>query len=230
LDFFSHALSKAFDLIFQFEPSVWQTVWVSLKISLIAVFVASILAIPLGTLGAINEFPGKQFLQQLLNTLMAMPTVVVGLLLYGILSRQGVLGDLGLLYTQWAVVLGECLLIFPIILNLTVTAIQSADSRLIPSLLTLGANHCQLIIMVLSETRFAIMTAVVTGFGRAISEVGAAMMLGGNIEGFTRTMTTAIALETNKGEFEFGLALGILLLTIAFLVNFGLQQLQRKAV
>jgi tungstate transport system permease protein len=230
LDFFSHALSKAFDLIFQFEPSVWQTVWVSLKISLMAVFIASTLAIPLGTLVAINEFPGKQFLQQLLNTLMAMPTVVVGLLLYGILSRQGVLGDLGLLYTQWAVVLGECLLVFPIILNLTVTAIQSADSRLLPTLLSLGANRWQLIMMVLSETRFAIMTAVVTGFGRAISEVGAAMMLGGNIEGFTRTMTTAIALETNKGEFEFGLALGILLLTIAFLVNFGLQLLQRKVI
>ncbi len=195
-----------------------------------AVFVASILAIPLGTLVAINEFPGKRFLQQLLNTLMAMPTVVVGLLLYGVLSRQGALGDLGLLYTQWAVVLGECLLILPIILNLTVTAIQSADSRLLPTLLTLGANHWQLIMMVLSETRFAIMTAIVTGFGRAISEVGAAMMLGGNIEGFTRTMTTAIALETNKGEFEFGLALGILLLTIAFLVNYGLLLLQRKGI
>jgi tungstate transport system permease protein len=230
LDFFSNALSKAFDLIFQFEPSVWQTVWVSLKISLMAVFVASIMAIPLGTLVAINEFPGKRFLQQLLNTLMAMPTVVVGLLLYGILSRQGALGDLGLLYTLWAVVLGECLLVFPIIMNLTLTAIQSADSRLLPTLLSLGANRWQLIIMVLSETRFAIMTAVVTGFGRAISEVGAAMMLGGNIEGFTRTMTTAIALETNKGEFEFGLALGILLLTIAFLVNYGLQLLQRKAI
>jgi tungstate transport system permease protein len=230
LDFFSNALSKAFDLIIQFEPSVWQTVWVSLKISLMAVFVASIMAIPLGTLVAINEFPGKRFLQQLLNTLMAMPTVVVGLLLYGILSRQGALGDLGLLYTLWAVVLGECLLVFPIIMNLTLTAIQSADSRLLPTLLSLGANRWQLIIMVLSETRFAIMTAVVTGFGRAISEVGAAMMLGGNIEGFTRTMTTAIALETNKGEFEFGLALGILLLTIAFLVNYGLQLLQRKAI
>lgn len=159
-----------------------------------------------------------------------MPTVVVGLLLYGVLSRQGALGDLGLLYTVWAVVLGECLLVFPIILNLTLTAIQSADSRLLPTLLSLGANRWQLILVVLSETRFAIMTAVVTGFGRAISEVGAAMMLGGNIEGFTRTMTTAIALETNKGEFEFGLALGILLLTIAFLVNYGLQLLQRKVI
>lgn len=230
MDFFSRSLSKAFELIFQFEPSVWQTVWISLKISVTAVIIASIFAIPLGTLVALNNFPGKRLLQQLLNTLMAMPTVVIGLLLYGLLSRQGVLGNLGLLYTQWAVVLGECLLIFPIILNLTVTAIHLADSRLLPTLLTLGATRWQLVLMVLSETRFAIMTAIVTGFGRAISEVGAAMMLGGNIEGFTRTMTTAIALETNKGEFEFGLALGILLLTVAFLVNFGLQLLQRKAI
>lgn len=160
---------------------------------------------------------------------MAVPTVVIGLMLYGLLSRQGALGQLGLLYSLWAVVMGECLLIFPIILNLTITAIHSSDSRLIPTLLTLGANRWQLMLMVLKETRFAVIAAVVTGFGRAIGEVGAAMMLGGNIEGVTRTMTTAIALETSKGEFESGLALGLLLLTIAFIVNFGLQRLQWSA-
>ena len=228
MDFFSHALSAAFKLIIQFDPTVWQIVWVSVKISLTAVVIAAIVAIPLGSWIALNQFPGKRLLQQLLNTLMATPTVVIGLLLYGLLSRQGVLGELGLLYTPWAVVIGECLLILPIILNLTVTAIYSADSRLMPTLLSLGANRWQVMIRVLSETRFAILTAVVTGFGRAISEVGAAMMLGGNIEGITRTMTTAIALETSKGAFERGLALGLLLLTIAFLVNLGLQQLQQK--
>lgn len=228
MDFFSHTLSAALKLIIQFDPTVWLIVWVSLKISLGAVVIASIVAIPLGSWIALNTFPGKQFLQQLLNTLMATPTVVIGLLLYGLLSRQGLFGEWGLLYTQWAVVIGECLLILPIILNLTVTAIHSADDRLMPTLLSLGANRWQAMIMVLSETRFAILTAVVTGFGRAISEVGAAMMLGGNIEGITRTMTTAIALETSKGAFELGLALGLLLLTIAFLVNLGLQQLQQK--
>lgn len=229
MDYFSHSLSSALSLIFQFDSDVWAIVWVSLKISIAAVALSSLFAIPLGTLIALNQFTGKQFLQQILNTLMAIPTVVVGLLLYGILSRQGVLGDLGLLYSQWAVVIGESCLITPIILNLTIVAIQSSDNRLVPTLLSLGANHWQLIMMVLSETRFAVMAGLVTGFGRAIGELGIAMMLGGNIEHHTRTMTTSIALETSKGEFESGLALGILLLTLAFIVNMGLQALQRSA-
>ncbi len=227
MDFFSHSLSVALDLIFKFDPIVWRVVWVSLKISLTAVIISATLAIPLGTFIALNKFTGKQFLQQILNTLMAIPTVVIGLLLYGLLNRQGLLGNLGLLYSQWAIILGECLLISPILLNLTIVAVHSSDSRLVPTLLSLGANKWQLVKGVLTETRFAVMAGLVTGFGRAIGEVGIAMMLGGNIEGHTRTMTTAIALETSKGEFESGLALGILLLAIAFLVNIGLQQLQR---
>ena len=227
MDYFSQSLSVALELILQLDPAVWHVVWISLKISLIAVVISAALAIPLGTLVALNKFSGKQFLQQFLNTLMAVPTVVIGLLLYGLLSRQGALGHFGLLYSQSAIVIGECLLIAPIILNLTVVAIHSSDYRLVPTLLSLGANRWQLMWMVLSETRFAVMAALVTGFGRAIGEVGIAMMLGGNIEGLTRTMTTAIALETSKGEFEFALALGLLLLSIAFVVNMGLQQLQQ---
>lgn len=227
MDYFSQSLAAALNLIFQFDPAVWLVVWTSLKISLLAIIIASAAAVPLGILIALNKFLGKQLLQQLLNTLMAVPTVVVGLLLYGLLSRQGALGGAGLLYTSTAVVIGECLLIFPVILNLTVTAIHSADKRLVPTLLSLGANRWQLMVMVLSEMRFSVMAAIVTGFGRAIGEVGAAMMLGGNIEGYTRTMTTAIAMETSKGEFEFALALGVLLLTIAFVINIGLQRLQQ---
>ncbi len=189
---------------------------------------AALIAIPTGITIALNEFRGKQFLQQILNTLMAMPTVVIGLLLYGLFTRQGPMGDLGLLYTPAAVVIAECILILPIILNLTIVAVQSSDKRLVPTLKSLGANKIQLALQVMGETRFAVIAAVVAGFGRAIGEVGAAMMLGGNIEGFTRTMTTAIALETSKGEFEFGLALGLLLLIIAFTVNFGLQFLIRQ--
>lgn len=226
LDYFSHSFSVAINLIFQLDPAVWYVVWVSLKISCAAVIISSVIAIPLGILIALNQFVGKKLLQQLLNTLMAVPTVVIGLLLYGLLSRQGVLGDFSLLYTQVAIVMGECLLILPVILNLTLVAIHSSDERLVPTLLSLGANRWQLMLMVLSETRFAVMAALVTGFGRAIGEMGIAMMLGGNIENHTRTMTTAIALETSKGEFEFGLALGLLLLAIAFVINMGLQQLQ----
>ncbi len=228
MGYFSESFSAALDLIFQFDQEVWLIVWTSLKISLIAAMLAALIAIPTGITIALNEFRGKQFLQQILNTLMAMPTVVIGLLLYGLFTRQGPMGDLGLLYTPAAVVIAECILILPIILNLTIVAVQSSDKRLVPTLKSLGANKIQLATEVLGETRFAVIAAVVAGFGRAIGEVGAAMMLGGNIEGFTRTMTTAIALETSKGEFEFGLALGLLLLIIAFAVNFGLQFLIRQ--
>lgn len=228
MGYFSESFSAALDLIFQFDREVWLIVWTSLKISLIAAMLAALIAIPVGIIIALKEFRWKQFLQQILNTLMAMPTVVIGLLLYGLFTRQGPMGGLGLLYTPAAVVIAECILILPIILNLTIVAVQSSDERLVPTLKSLGANKIQLALQVMDETRFAVIAAVVAGFGRAIGEVGAAMMLGGNIEGFTRTMTTAIALETSKGEFEFGLALGLLLLIIAFIVNFGLQFLIRR--
>lgn len=228
MGYFSESVSAALDLIFQLDHEVWLIVWTSLKISLLAALIAALIAIPLGIMVSLSDFRGKNFLQQILNTLMAMPTVVIGLLLYGLFTRQGPLGDLGLLYTPAAVVIGECILILPIILNLTIVAVQSSDQRLVPTLQSLGASKVQMTLQVFGETRFAVLAAVVTGFGRAIGEVGAAMMLGGNIEGFTRTMTTAIALETSKGEFELGLALGLLLLTIAFVVNFCLQYVLQR--
>jgi len=158
---------------------------------------------------------------------MAMPTVVIGLLLYGLFSRAGPLGEWGLLYTPTAIIIAQAILIFPIMMNLTVTAVNAADPRLIPTLKSLGARPLPMMLQVIRTTRFAILAGVITGFGRAIGEVGAAMMLGGNIEGFTRTMTTAIALETSKGEFELGLALGMVLLLIAFMLNFLLSILNK---
>ena len=177
---------------------------------------------------ALNQFKGKQLIQHILNTLMAMPTVVIGLLLYGMFSRLGPLGHLELLYTPTAIIIAESILIFPIMMNLAIAAVNSADPRLIPTLVSLGAKSTSLTVQVAKQTRFVMLAAVITGFGRAIGEVGAAMMLGGNIEGYTRTMTTAIALETSKGEFEMGLALGTLLLAIAFIINFLLSWLQRE--
>ncbi|MDD5320933.1 MAG: ABC transporter permease [Methylococcales bacterium] len=229
MNYFSEAFAAAIQLIFQFDPKIYQIVWTSLKISLIATFFASLLGVISGIGVAISEFTGKRFLQHLLNTLMAMPTVMIGLIFYGLLSRRGPLGELGLLYTQTAVILGEACLILPIIMNMTLVAVQSADNRLIITLKILGAKSHQQILLILSELRFVIMAAIITGFGRAIGEVGAAMMLGGNIQGSTRTMTTAIALETSKGDFELGLALGFLLLLIAFAVNLLLQLLENKA-
>jgi len=229
MNYFSEAISAAIHLIIQFDPKVYEIVWTSLKISLIATLFSSLLGVTLGIWVAISEFAGKRFFQHLLNTLMAMPTVMIGLIFYGLLSRRGPLGELGLLYTQTAVILGEACLILPIITNMTLVAVQSADNRLLATLKMLGAKTHQQILPILSELRFVILSAIITGFGRAIGEVGAAMMLGGNIQGSTRTMTTAIALETSKGDFELGLALGLLLLLIAFAVNLLMQALKNNA-
>ncbi|HSR62891.1 MAG TPA: ABC transporter permease [Gammaproteobacteria bacterium] len=227
MNFFGKAFLDAFNLIFRFDAELYFVVWTSIKISMTSVFLASILCIPLAVVFSARKFPGKSFLQSLLNTLMAMPTVVVGLFLFGILSRQGPLGGWGLLYTQTAMVMGQFILIFPIILNLAIAAANTADPRIKTTSIALGASKTQQVLLFMKEVRFAMMAAIVAGFGRAIGEVGVAMMLGGNIEGYTRTMTTAIALETSKGEFEFALALGMLLLLVAFLVNSILERFQK---
>ncbi len=223
MSYFSEAAVSAVKLLVNFDPEIYQIAWTSVKISLWATFFAAISGVLLGIYTAITEFPGKRLIQQLLNTLMAMPTVMIGLIFYALLSRQGPLGSYGLLYTETAVIIGESCLILPLIMNMTLVAVQSADKRLILTLKMMGATTNQQIIPVLSELRFTLLAGVITGFGRAIGEVGAAMMVGGNIQGLTRTLTTAIALETSKGDFEFGLALGLLLLVIAFCINLALQ-------
>ncbi len=227
MSYFADSLSAAIDLIASFDQALYEVVFNSISISLIAAVIAGVLAIPAGIIMALNQFVGKQLIQHILNTLMAMPTVLIGLLLYGLLSRLGPLGHLELLYTPTAIIMAEAILIFPIMMNLAIAAVTAADPRLVPTLKSLGAKSTTLTIQVAKQTRFIMLAAIITGFGRAIGEVGAAMMVGGNIEGYTRTMTTAIALETSKGEFEVGLALGLLLLLIAFLVNFILSCLQR---
>ena len=228
MSFFADSFSAAVNLIMAFDPALYQVVFNSVSISLVAAVTAGVLAIPAGVLMALNQFLGKQLVQNILNTLMALPTVLIGLLLYGFFSRLGPLGHLELLYTPSAIIIAQALLIFPIMMNLAIAAVTTADPRLVPTLISIGAKPLALVIQVTKQTRFIMLAAVITGFGRAIGEVGAAMMVGGNIEGYTRTMTTAIALETSKGEFEVGLALGILLLLIAFLVNFVLSWLQQK--
>ena len=227
--FFLDALVSSFRLISGFDRDLFFVVWTSVKVSLLAVLIASLISVPLGLVVALKTFPGKTFLHACLNTLMALPTVVVGLLLYGILNRQGLFGEMGLLYTQAAMVIGQCVLIIPVIWNLSIAAVNGADSRLARTCSSLGASHFQRCLIYMSEVRFALIAAIVTGFGRAIGEVGIAMMLGGNIDGYTRTMTTAIALETSKGDFEFALALGFMLLLVAFVVNTILQQFQLRS-
>lgn len=228
MNYFAESLLAALQLLLNLDADVWQVITTSVMISVVAAILAAVLAVPAGVMMAINSFPGKNSLQHLLNTLMAMPTVVIGLLLYGLLSRMGPLGDWGLLYTPTAIIMAQAILILPIMMNLTITAVKGADPRLLPTLKSLGADRRQQTLQIMRTVRLAIIIAIISGFGRAIGEVGAAMMLGGNIEGYTRTMTTAIALETSKGEFELALALGIVLLLIAFLLNFTLSALDKR--
>ena len=228
MDFLLDSLVQALQLILSFEPEVYLTVWTSLYVSTIAILLASLLGIPIGLIIGTCQFPGKRMVITLLNTLMALPTVVVGLICYGFFSRMGPLGSWGLLFTPWAMVIGQIILATPIIANYTLSALSAADARILPTAKTLGANSFQSSLLLLQEIRFGAMAAIIAGFGRVVAEVGVAMMLGGNIRGFTRTMTTAIALETSKGEFAFGLALGLFLMAVALLVNLFLNLLQQR--
>ena len=227
MDYLIKALITALKLIVTFDYEVMNCTLVSLKVSCIAVFFATIIGLPLGFLIALNQFIGKKTIITLLNTLMALPTVVVGLLVFAFVSRQGPLGVLGLLFTPTAMVVGQFILATPIITALSISAVQGVDPKIKITALSLGARSFQVVIPIIVEARFAIMAAIIAGFGRIIGEVGSAMMLGGNIRGFTRSITTAIALETSKGEFSLGLALGIILITVALSINMLLRTLQQ---
>ncbi len=218
----------AIELIFAFDQEVRNTVWTSLYTSSVAIVLAAGFGIPIGVWLGLARFRGRRLLVTLLNTLMALPTVVVGLVLFGVFSRQGPLGSLGLLFTPLAMIIGQMVLATPIVANYVLAAVKGSDERIINTALTLGATRFQANIQLLKEVRFGVMAAVIAGFGRVIAEVGVAMMLGGNIRNSTRTMTTAIALETSKGEFAFGLALGIMLLAVALFVNLFLNLLQQR--
>lgn len=229
LNFIIQGIIDGLGLILRFDAEVYLIIWTSLKVSLVAVVGAAILGIPLGVLIATKNFFLKRLLILALNTAMAFPTVVLGLIFYAFLSRKGPLGDYGMLFTPVGMELGLFFLATPIVINLTLSAVQALDPRLFLTCRTLGANAFQEFCMILREARFAITAAAALAFGRVISEVGIAMMLGGNIKGFTRTMTTAIALETSKGEFELGMALGMALLVVALIVNLALYSLQKHS-
>jgi tungstate transport system permease protein len=228
LDFISSSLHAALALILAFDSEVVQAIWTSLYTSGCAIVLAALFGIPAGLLIGLSSFQGKRLVITGLNTLMALPTVVVGLVVYGMLSRQGPLGEWGLLFTPLAMIIGQTVLATPIVANYTLAAVSGADNRIMSTAMTLGAGPLQSALQLLKEVRFGIMAAVIAGFGRVIAEVGVAMMLGGNIRGYTRTMTTSIALETSKGEFAFGLALGIVLMAVALVVNLFLNLLQQR--
>jgi len=223
----SGVFRQAITLLVSGDTEVYAIAWTSLRLSLVSVAIAAALSLPLGFLIGLKDFRGKKAVIAFLNTLMALPTVVVGLLVYTLISRSGPLGSLGLLFTPAAINVGQVILCFPLITSLVYSALSRLDRRLPETLTTLGAGRAEIFRMTVWEGRVAILSAVLSGFGRVVGEVGVAMMLGGNIRWYTRTLTTAIALETSKGEFELGLALGMVLMAIAFVVNFALHGVVR---
>jgi tungstate transport system permease protein len=202
---------------------------VSLKVSFSSTLIASIIGIPLGLSIAFNEFYGKRLLITVLNTLLALPTVVIGLFVYSFITRKGIFGPLDLLYTQKAIIIGQVLLIIPIVTTYTISAVSRIDDRYRKTALTLGANMIQTSWIIIREARFGIVAAIIVAFGRVIAEVGISMMLGGNAKGFTRTMTTAMAMEYDKGEFVLSIALGIVLLCVSFAVNIFFNYFQGRS-
>ena len=229
MQFLLDSFFSALLLLWSIDPELVEIVSVSLKVSSSSTLIASLVGVPAGFLIAFREFPGKRLLITILNTLLALPTVVVGLFVYAFISRRGILGVLDLLYTQKAMIIGQVILIIPIITVFTISAISRIDERYRKTAMTLGANALQTAWVIIREARFAIMAAVIAAFGRVIAEVGISMMLGGNAKGFTRTMTTAMALEYDKGEFVLGVALGIVLLTISFGLNIFFHYIQGRA-
>lgn len=215
----SDAFSAAWALVAGFDPGLARIVLLSLQVSLSATLIAALIGLPLGAAIAVERFPGRQVLIVLLNALMGLPPVVVGLLIYLLLSRAGPLGSLGILFTPQAMVIAQTVLIIPIIAALSRQTIEDAWREYSEQLRSLGARRLTAAMTLIWDTRFSLLTILLAGFGRAAAEVGAVMIVGGNIDGVTRVMTTTIALETSKGDLPLALGLGIVLIALVILLN-----------
>ncbi len=223
-------LARAFWLLLSFDPEIYSVMLLTLRVSGGAVVVGAVLGIPFGAAVALNDFLGKRFLVSIINTLMGLPPVVVGLLVYLLLSTSGPLGPLQLLYTPMAMILAQTIMTLPIVSGITISSITAVDRAIRDKALSLGATQSQLIIAILKEARLGLLTALIVAFGSAISEVGAVMIVGGNIRWSTRVLTTAIVLETEMGEFGVAMAIGIILLIISFVINAVLTHMQWRGV
>jgi len=219
MDYFSEGLSQAVALLLSLDAETFSAVGATASVTALALFASLLLGLPLGFALGHFRFPGRRAARLFVDWMLSLPTVVIGLIVYAFLTARGPLGELGLLFTVPGMALGLTLLGLPIIVSMTATAVESTDTRLTETLLSLGADRWQLLLATLAEARFAMALAAATAFGRIVSEVGIAMMVGGNIKWQTRTITTAIALETGKGEFATGIALGIVLMVVALVVN-----------
>jgi tungstate transport system permease protein len=220
---------EALRLLLTGDPEVWQITILSLEISGSATLLSLLVGIPLGSLLALARFPGRGVAMSLVNTGMGLPPVVVGLFVTILLWRSGVLGFLEILYTPWAMVLAQFVIAAPVVTGLTLAAVQQVPDKFRLQLLALGASRAQMVRVLLMEARLPMLAAVMAGFGAVISEVGASLMVGGNIRGSTRVLTTATVLETGKGNFDVAIALSVILLLITFLVNWALTWIQQRA-
>jgi len=230
MDSITQGFIQAVHLIFHLNPELFGIILLSLKVSGLALVIATALGLPLGALLGLRRFPGRDLAISVSNTFMGLPPVVVGLFVYLLLSRKGPLGFLGLLYSPSAMIIAQTILALPIVASLCRSAIVNVDPVIRQASRSLGATPQQETLTVIIEARYGILSAVIAAFGRVMAEVGSILIVGGNIAGYTRVMTTTIALETDKGNFELALALGIILLTLSFIVNAALHIVQKKGM
>src|SRR5574344_167460 len=221
---------EAINLLTIGDESVYSAIITTITVSSWSIFISLIIGLPLGFLLGYYNFYGKTVIKTIVDTLLAFPTVVIGLIVYTSLSQAGFFGEYNLLFTQKAIIIGQIFLGLPIIIALTAAQVEMVDKRMYLSLKGLGANSYEILKVTLIEAKFGLMTAAMTAYGRIITEIGISMMVGGNIKYYTRTITTAISLETGKGEFITGIALGLVLFAIALIVNIVLAFLKKRWV
>ncbi|MDA0988942.1 MAG: ABC transporter permease [Chloroflexi bacterium] len=228
MDLVIDSFVTALRLIFTGDREVFSIAGRTLLISTVSTSIAASIFVPVGSLIYFHNFPGKGLLVNIIQTLFSMPTVFVGLLVFITLSKEGPLGSLGLLFTPAAIIIGHVILISPIIAGLTISALRSVAPEIQDTAMSLGASRLQTIYTIVREARYGVSTAVLLGFGRAISEIGLAIIVGGNIRGYTRTLTTAMSIEISTGNFELAMALGIILVSLALAVNILVSRLQHR--
>jgi tungstate transport system permease protein len=228
VDLLFEGLRKAVRLLVGGDPEIWSVLWLSLQVSSLGTIVSLLVGVPAGSALALLRFPGRRLVVAAVNTGMGLPPVVVGLFVTLFLWRSGPLGGLEILYTPAAIVLAQAIIASPIVTGITLAAVQSVPETFRLQLLGLGASRVQVVWVVLREARLPMLAAVMAGFGGIISEIGASMMVGGNIKGHTRTLTTAMVLETSKGNFDVAIALAVLLLVLVYLVNWALTTIQQR--
>jgi tungstate transport system permease protein len=228
MNFLLEGFLQAFNLLLSGNAETYSAVWATVKVSSYSIGSSLLMGIPLGFCLGYFDFAGKKPIRTIVDTLMALPTVFIGLVVYAFLTHRGPLGNIGLLFTLPGIAIGQTILALPIVIGLSATAVESMDKKLRITIMSMGANRRQLFLSTLWESRHGILAGSIAAYGRVMTEVGISMMVGGNIKWYTRTVTTAIALETNKGQFGMGVALGLVLLAIAFCVNLSVSLLRRR--